>query len=66
MQRNFLRNKMKKYFKNLRKDWALGFLGFLGFLAIPELLTQDFFGSLWLLWFIWFRYFFPDKIFKTN
>ena len=52
---------MKKYFKNFKKNWTLGFLGFLGFLGIPELLTQDFFGSLWLLWFIWFRYFFPEK-----
>ena len=35
----------------------LGFFGFLGFLGIPELLTQDWFGALWLLWFLWFLYF---------
>ncbi|MBS3099730.1 DUF3796 domain-containing protein [Candidatus Pacearchaeota archaeon] len=45
----------------LRKDWMLGFLGFLGFWGIPEILTQDWFGALWLLWFIWFSYFIPRK-----
>lgn len=40
----------------------LGYLGFLGFLGIPEVLTQDWLGSLWLLWFLWFMYFFlPNK-----
>lgn len=45
--------------KELRKDWPLGFLGIFGFWGIPEILTQDFFGSLWVLWFIWFMFFIP-------
>lgn len=43
----------------MNKQRYLGFLGFLGFLGIPELLTQDWFGALWLLWFFWFLYFVP-------
>ena len=44
-----------------RKNWWLGFLGFFGFWGIPELLTQDWFGALWIIWFIWFIYFVPIK-----
>ena len=44
-----------------RKNWWLGFLGFFGFWGIPELLTQDWFGALWIIWFIWFIYFIPIK-----
>ena len=43
------------------KRWYLGWLGFLGILGIPEILTQDWLGSLWLLWFLWFLYFLPVK-----
>lgn len=50
----------------LRKNWTLGFLGFLGFLGIPELLTQDWFGAIWLLWFTWFIYFFPERRWFNN
>lgn len=47
--------------KQRRKNWQLGFLGFLGFNGIPEILTQDWFGALWLLWFLWFLWFMPEK-----
>jgi hypothetical protein len=47
--------------KKLRKDWMFGFLGFLGILGIPEVLTRNWFGTLWLLGFIWFIYFIPVK-----
>lgn len=47
--------------KQMQKNWQLGFLGFLGFNGIPELLTQDWFGALWLLWFLWFLHFIPVK-----
>jgi len=47
--------------KRYRKNWWLGFLGFFGFWGIPELLTQDWFGTLWIIWFIWFIYFVPIK-----
>lgn len=47
--------------KHLKEGWQLGFLGFLGFLGIPELLTQDWFGALWIIWFVWFIYFIPIK-----
>jgi hypothetical protein len=45
----------------MKKNWALGFLGFFGLWGIPEVLTQDWFGALWLIWFIWFIYFIPEK-----
>lgn len=47
--------------KQLRKNWMLGFLGLFGFWGIPELITQDWFGALWIIWFIWFIYFIPVK-----
>lgn len=49
-------NKIKR-----RKYWQLGFLGIIGLNGIPELITQDIFGSLWLLWFLWFLWFLPEK-----
>lgn len=51
---------MKKIKRKMRENWMLGFLGFLGFNGIPELLTQDWFGALWLLWFLWFLWFMPE------
>ncbi len=51
---------MKKTYK-LREKWWLGFLGFFGLLGIPEIITQDWFGSIWILWFIWFIHFIPVK-----
>ena len=51
----------KKVRKKFRKDWMLGFLGLFGLWGIPEVLTQDIFGSLWLLWFLWFYYFVPVR-----
>lgn len=47
--------------KKLQKDWMLGFLGIFGFNGIPEIITQDWFGTLWILWFIWFIKFIPRK-----
>ena len=47
--------------KKYRENWWLGFLGFFGVWGIPELLTQDWFGTIWVLWFIWFIYFLPIK-----
>lgn len=44
-----------------REKWWLGFLGFLGFNGIPKILTQDWFGALWLLWFLWFLWFIPER-----
>ena len=46
--------------KTKNKRWYWGMLGFLGFLGVPEVLTQDWLGSLWLLWFLWFLYFIPN------
>ena len=51
----------EKIKKHLKKYWQLGFLGFLGFLGIPELLTQDWLGAIWIVWFVWFTYFIPIK-----
>ncbi|MBU2616656.1 MAG: DUF3796 domain-containing protein [Nanoarchaeota archaeon] len=48
--------------KKLRRNWQLGFLGFFGFWGIPKILTQDWFGALWIIWFVWFVYFIPVKM----
>jgi hypothetical protein len=45
----------------LRKNWMLGFLGFFAILGIPELLTRDWVGALWLIWVVWFIHFIPIK-----
>lgn len=49
-----------------KRRWYFGFLGFLGLWGIPEVLTQDWFGSMWLLWFLWFLYFIPEKQMKSG
>ncbi len=49
------------FYKNMKKNWILGFLGFLGFLGVPGIFTQDCRDLLWLVWFVWFLYFIPQK-----
>jgi len=44
--------KEKNIKKQFKKGWQLGFLGFLGFLGIPELLTQNWLGAIWIVWFV--------------
>ena len=45
--------------KRLRTEWPLGFFGFFGLLGVPDLLTQDWLGAIWLVWVVWFLFFIP-------
>lgn len=47
--------------KQLRQNWALGFLGFMGILGIPAIIVGDWINASWILWFVWFIYFIPVK-----
>jgi len=45
--------------KQLKPNWALGFLGFMGILGIPAIIVGDWLNASWISWFVWFIYFIP-------